>query len=81
MRKFKVLFMNFKCHCNEHFITVKNRIVINKDYIGLTIYEVKSINTGRKLKKLREMGTVVLIGEEAKKFRKYVGGKLEKIRW
>jgi len=69
--------MKFKCDCKLHIMTVDKRPLTfidgsKEDYIGFTIYEHRSGKTGKKYKKPRELGTVVLIAEEAKKFKKWI---------
>jgi hypothetical protein len=46
--------------------------IYGEDYIGITIYNHISENTGKLLKKPIELGTVVLIGKEARKFKKEI---------
>jgi hypothetical protein len=68
--------MKFTCHCEFHIIDVNIRPIFGEDYVGITIYNHKSEQTGKLFKKPIEMGTVVLIGKEARKFKKYIkGGK------
>ena len=69
--------MKFYCDCKLHMIDVDKRPLKFKkleqlDYYGLTIYEHRSGVTGKLLKKPKELGTVILIGKEAKKFKKYI---------
>ena len=63
---------NFSCSCDFHKITVDIRPLEGEDFVGLTIYEHKSGQTGKIFKKLKELGTVVLIGKEARKFKDYL---------
>jgi 5-deoxy-D-glucuronate isomerase len=65
----------FKCNCDFHIIECDKRPINGLNYIGLTIYEFRSGNTGKLFKKLKELGTVILIGKEAIKFKKYINGK------
>ena len=63
----------FKCNCDFHIIDCDKRpLKSGTDYIGLTIYEHRSSDTGKIYKNPIELGTVVLIGKEAKAFRKYM---------
>jgi hypothetical protein len=64
----------FTCSCEFHNITVDIRPLKNSqiEFVGLTIYEHRSGKTGRLLKKPRELGTVVLIDKEARKFKDYL---------
>jgi len=66
--------MKFKCYCDckFHMIEVDTKPIHGEDYIGLTIYNHVSENTGKLLKKPIELGTVVLIGKEARKFKKEI---------
>jgi len=65
--------MKFKCNCGFHIIEVDNTPLGNsEDYIGLTIYNHISMQTGKKFKKPIEEGTVVLVGEDVKKFIEYI---------
>jgi hypothetical protein len=67
----------FKCNCDFHIIEVDNTPLKGEDYIGITIYNHRSEQTGNEFKKPKEMGTVVLIGEEARQFIKYLTGELK----
>ena len=64
--------MKFKCHCEFHVIDVDTTPIHGKDYIGMTIYNHKSEQTGNEFKHPKEMGTIVLIGEEARKFKQFI---------
>jgi hypothetical protein len=67
----------FKCNCDFHIIEVDNTPLKGEDYIGITIYNNRSEQTGTEFKKPKEMGTVVLIGEEARQFVKYLTREIE----
>lgn len=67
--------MKFKCHCNMHIVDINKRSLKGEDYISLTIYNHRSMETGKYFKKLKEEGTVVLIGSEARKFKKWLNNK------
>lgn len=72
--------MKFKCHCNMHMIDVDIKpLNLMTDYIGMTIYNHRSEQTGKLLKKPKEMGTVVLIGKEAKKFAEYFKNEFQSL--
>jgi hypothetical protein len=78
--------MKFKCHCDFHIIDVditplKFKGVPDEDYIGITIYNHISMQTGKKFKKPIEEGTVTLIGEEARKFRNFIDKMTLKINF
>jgi hypothetical protein len=62
----------FKCNCDFHIIEVDKIPLEGMEYLGITIYEHRSGNTGKLFKKPKELGTVTLIGKEAKKFREYL---------
>lgn len=62
----------FICHCEFHIIDCDTRPIKGIDYIGLTIYQHKSMKTGKIFIKPKELGTVTLIGKEAIKFKKYL---------
>jgi len=71
----------FNCNCEFHCIEIDTK-PLNPDliptgkheYVGLTIYNNRSEKTGKLYKKPIELGTVVLIGKEARKFYKYIKG-------
>jgi len=67
----------FKCSCNFHIIEVDNTPLHGEDYIGITIYNHRSEQTGKLYKKPIEMGTVVLIGKEARELINYLTGELK----
>jgi len=67
----------FYCDCKLHSINVDKRPLkltknLSLDFLGLTIYEYRSPVTGKIFKKPKELGTVVLINKEAKKFKEYI---------
>ena len=64
----------FLCSCDFHIVDVDIRPLKNSkiEFVGLTIYEHRSGKTGKLLKHPRELGTVVLVDKEAKKFRDYL---------
>ena len=62
----------FKCDCSFHIIEIDKKAIKGISYIGMTIYNHRSEKTGKLYKKPIELGTVVLIDKEAKKFRKYM---------
>jgi hypothetical protein len=70
--------MRFECDCGLHRLDIDikplkfPKIKEVEDYIGITIYGHKSGITGKKLKKPIAQGTVVLIGKEARKFKKWI---------
>ena len=65
--------MKFKCNCDFHIIEIDTKPIKGfEDYIGLTIYNHRSEQTGKYFKKPIELGTVVLIGKEARKFKKEI---------
>lgn len=66
--------MKFKCNCGFHFVDIDTKpLKLSKEkYIGLTIYEYRSMQTGKIYKKPKELGTVVLIGKEVIKFKKEI---------
>lgn len=66
----------FYCSCDFHYVDVDKKPIDGTPLIGLTIYEHRSGITGKPFKKPKELGTVVLIGKEAIKFKKYTLGKL-----
>ncbi len=59
----------FECHCGLHIIDVDIKPIEGIPYIGLTIYEHRSGQTGKLYKKPKQQGTVTLIGKEAERFR------------
>jgi hypothetical protein len=65
----------FKCDCKFHIVDIDITPIHGEEYIGMTIYNHISVNTGKKLKKPIELGTVVLIGKEARAFKKYINGE------
>jgi len=73
--------MKFKCDCGFHLLEIDIRPLkgMKEDYIGLTIYNHRSEKTGKYFKKPVEIGTVILIAEEARKFKKEItkGGTRE----
>jgi hypothetical protein len=62
----------FICNCDCHYIDIDNRPIYGEDYIGMTIYQYRSEETGKIYKKRKKLGTVVLIGKEATKFKKEI---------
>jgi len=64
--------MKFKCHCGFHIIDIDTEPLEGENYIGISIYNHISTNSGKKLKKPIHEGTVVLIGEEARKFKEFI---------
>ncbi len=64
----------FNCHCNFHIIKVDTRPLNKEAYISIDVFEHKSMNTGKLLKKPKCLGGIVLIGKEAKKFYSYIEG-------
>lgn len=69
-------YKKFKCSCGFGFIEIDIRPLGKREglkipYVGMTMYKSRSEHTGKKLKKPIELGTVVLIDEEAKKFIKH----------
>jgi hypothetical protein len=62
----------FTCSCDFHTIVVDIRPLNNIEFVGLTIYESRSGQTGKLLKRPRELGAVVLLDKEAKKFKDYL---------
>lgn len=59
----------FICNCDFDYIDIDTRPIKNLAYIGMTIYEHRSKNTGNLFKKPKEVGTVTLIGKEALQFK------------
>jgi hypothetical protein len=68
----------FKCSCFSHVIDVDTKPLDGIDYVGLTIYEITNPETSRKYRKPKELGTVVLIGKDATKFRKEINRRYKK---
>lgn len=64
----------FECGCNFHIVDVDIRPIDKIPYIGMTIYEHRSGYTGKLFKKPKELGTVVLTGKEALKFKEFIEG-------
>ena len=66
--------MKFKCHCGFHILDVDKRPLTGdkEDYIGMTIYNHRSESTGKLFKCPKEEGTVVLIGKEARRFKRFL---------
>ncbi len=59
----------FYSHCGFHLLNIDTKpFKDGTPFIGLTIYEHKSGNTGKPFKNPKELGTVTLIGNEAIKF-------------
>lgn len=66
--------MRFKCDCGFHIIDLDTKpLKLSKEkYLGLTIYNHRSEQTGKYFKRPKELGTVVLIGKEVEKFKKEI---------
>lgn len=62
----------FYCNCDFHYIDADIRPIDDIAYVGMTIYEHKSGVTGKSFKKPKELGSVVLIGKEALKFKSMI---------
>lgn len=73
--------MKFKCHCNNHIIEIDDRplvfkkdgkIVSKEDFLSICIFRPRNQIDGKKLKKPVLEGDAVLIGSEARRFKKWV---------
>lgn len=70
--------MKFKCSCDFDLLEVDIKplkLSPKEDCISFVIYEYRSGNTGKLYKKPKELGGVVLIGKEARKFLQYIIGR------
>jgi len=67
---------NFYCTCEFHMIEIDTKDFVHKNFkedeVSFVIYQHKSYYTGKIYKKPKELGTVVLIGKEARKFKEWI---------
>lgn len=65
----------FKCSCDFHIIECDKKPIEDEDFISFAIYEHRSGHTGKLYKNPKLKGDVVLIGKEARRFKKWIKGK------
>ena len=68
----KTKILKLECGCELHKVEIEEFKVDGEKFIGISVYEHKSMNTGKLLKKPKLLGDVILHPDQAKKLKEWI---------